>query len=220
MVFESYQTKVIEEFVPWLERIREHNRLCMTTGACCVVLLLGEVTTAASYFQIVRDGSLWRRLADTNVLISRAVAGFAIDARLLPDRVVGVGLQVIIRGDLAHVAPITGCVEGVLPVLPVYRFIGLAREMAHSAGSCVEPSLLIHVVRYRQSLKSAPLHGGKEVIDILAAHCVIDPILLLAFGTSFNNPPSVARDISSVPRVSNNDLFRLRRELVAANSDV
>ena len=149
------------------------------------------------------------------MLISRTVAGLAVDARLFPDRMVRVSLQVIVRGDLAHVAPVTGGVEGVLPVLPVYRFIRLTRKVPHPARSHVEPFLLVHVVRYGQSLEPTAIQGGEKVIDILAAHHVVDPVFLLAFGTSFNDPPGLAGDVRTVPGVPDNDLFRLGGELVA-----
>ena len=149
------------------------------------------------------------------MFISRTVAGLAVDVRLLPDRTVRVSLQVIVRGDLAHVAPVTGGVEGVLPVLPVYRFISLTRKVPHPAPSHVEPFLLVHVVCYGQSLEPTAIHGREKVIDILTAHCVIYPVFLLASGTSFNDPTDLAGGIRTVPGVPDNNLFRLGGELVA-----
>ena len=154
-----------------------------------------------------------RRFAHSNVFIRGTVAGLAVDARLFPDRMVRIGLQVIVRGDLADVASVTGCVEGVLPVLPVYRFIRLTRKVAHPARSHVEPFLLVHVVRHGQSLEPTAIQGGKEVVDILAPHHVVYPVFLLAFGASFNDPAGLAGDVRTVPRVSDNDVFRLRGEL-------
>jgi len=212
-IFESHQTIMIEEPVPRLEGICEHDGLGMTRGACRIVLLLGKVTTAAFYFHVFRNGSLWGFLTDANVFIRGTVAGLAVDAGLNPFGLVRIGLQIVVGGNLADVAPVTGGVEGVLPVLPVYRFIRLTRKVPHPARSHVEPLLLVHVVRYGQSLEPTAIHGGEKVIDILSAQCMIDPIFLLAFGPPFNDPPFLAGDVSTVPVVPNNDFFLLGGEL-------
>ena len=50
-----------------------------------------------------------------------AVAGLAVDARLGPGGVVGVGLRVVVGRELAHVAAVAGGIEGVGVVPPVDR---------------------------------------------------------------------------------------------------
>ena len=110
-----------------------------------------------------------------DVLGRRAMAGLAVDARFRPDRVIGVGLQVVVDGKLAHVAGVTGGVEGEFAFRPVQRrIIILLREMAHAAHGGVEPDFLLHVVGDRQRLQSTSLPGRQEVIDVLAPQYVGD----------------------------------------------
>ena len=146
--------------------------------------------------------------ADSNVLASRTVAGFAVDARLFPDRMVRISFEIIVCGDLAHMASVAGCIEGVLPVLPVYRFIRLSRKVTYPAGSHVKPFFLVHVVGYGQSLEPPTIHGCKKVVHILATHRVVDPIFLFSFRSLFDDPPGLAGDIRTVPRVSDNNFCR------------
>ena len=80
-----------------------------------------------------------------------------------------------------------GGVEGELPVGPIERLVRAARKMPHAAGRHVVPFFLVHVVGHGQHLQPAAIQRGEKVIDILAAHHVVDRVFLLAVGTSFND---------------------------------
>ncbi|MFZ0930511.1 MAG: hypothetical protein WAN11_18035 [Syntrophobacteraceae bacterium] len=111
----------------------------MTDSACRIFLLRDEVppTDDLDVLGLLSFGGFPE---DTVVLCRRTVAGLAVDARFSPGGSVGVGLEIVVCRELAHVAAIAGGVEGVRRVFPVdllRRFT--AQEVADAAGSGVEP---------------------------------------------------------------------------------
>ena len=68
------------------------------------------------------------------MLLTGTMTGLAVDARLCPGGRVGVGYQVIVGFKLAHMAAVTGSIEGVRPLLPVNRLIScLTGEVPYPA---------------------------------------------------------------------------------------
>ena len=143
------------------------------------------------------------------------MAGLAVDARLRPGGAVGVGVQVVVGAELAHMAVEAGGVEGVGPLLPVDRLLGRpGAEVAHAAGRGVEPLFGAHVIGHRQGLEASPLQGGQEIIDVLAAQGVEDGVFfLLAFGVGFQDPAGLGADVGPVAVLADDQVFRLGRQV-------
>ena len=108
--------------------------------------------------------------ADPVVLPGGPVAGLAVDARLQPSGVVGVGLDIVVGVQLADVAAIAGGVEGKQRVPPGYWF-GMATfgKMPDHARGGVKPFFLAHVISQRQDLEAAFFQRCQEIIDVFAA---------------------------------------------------
>jgi len=127
------------------------------------------------------------------------MAGFAIDAGLGPRGMVGVGFGIVIGRKLAHVAAVTGGIEGVGGLLPVDRLASLpSREMPHAASSGIEPFFLVHIKSDRECLKAPFLKEGQKVRDVLSAQDLFDPVFLFPFGPCFNKISSFSADISAI----------------------
>ena len=139
------------------------------------------------------------------------MAGLAVDARLRPGGAVGVGRQIVVGAELAHMAVEAGGIEGVGPLLPVDRLLGgPGAEVAHPAGRGVEPLFGAHVIGHRQGLEAPPCQRGKEIIDVLAAQGVKDGIfLLLAFGAGFQDPTCPGAKVSPVTVLADDQVFGL-----------
>ena len=97
-----------------------------------------------------------------DMLGRRAMAGFAIDARLRPGGMVGVGFQVVVGGELAHVAVVAHGVEGERPLPPVERFVPPVEGMAKMAGGGVVPDFAVDIIGKREDLKAARFQWGSE----------------------------------------------------------
>ena len=95
--------------------------------------------------------------------------------------VVGVGLQVVVCGELAYVAAIACGVEGVDRFLPMDR---LVRKVADAARRGVKPLLLLHIVGQRQGLQTSPVERGEKIVDVLPAQHMLDLVLLALRWTS------------------------------------
>src|SRR5512133_2143836 len=59
----------------------------------------------------------------THVAGGRAMAGFAVDTRLLPGGVIRLRDRIVVPGELAYVATVTGGVEGVRRLGPMNSFV-------------------------------------------------------------------------------------------------
>ena len=76
-------------------------------------------------------------------------------------------------------------------------------------------SFLFTSYEIRQGLKAPAIQSGKKIVDIFAAHRVLDPILLFTFRPAFNDPTGLASEVRTIPKVSDDYVFRLGGELVA-----
>ena len=111
------------------------------------------------------------------VLAGRPMARFATDARLCPGCAVGVGVQIIVGGELADVAVEAGGIEGEHPVGPIQRLVASVGEVPDAAGRGVVPRLLVDIVGNRQDLEPAALERGEEVVDVLASQDMGERVL-------------------------------------------
>ena len=148
--------------------------------------------------------------------LGKAVAGLTIDPRLGPGGVIGVGLEVIVGGELTDMAAIAGGVEGVGPLLPVHRFPARgAGEMPHAACCRVEPFLLADIIGDGQDLKPTPLQRSQEILDILSPEGVFHRIFFVPLRTLFDYPTGFASDIGAIAILADEDRICLRSELLA-----
>ena len=130
----------------------------------------------------------------SDVLVRRAVARFATDARLGPGGVVGVAAEVVVGRQLADVAIEAGGVEGEHAVGPGEGLV------ARGSGKCRTPLaavsyqvLLVDVVGHGQDLQSALGHWREEVVDVLASHDVGDRVAVSLPSPCWRTQPAAAR---------------------------
>ena len=141
----------------------------MTRFAHRVDLLGGEGLDADD-LEVLRRLPLGDRLADSDMLLGRAVAGLTVNARLRPRGVIGIGLGIVVGGQLAHMAAVARGVERVHRVRPGHRGVRpRTGEMAHAAGGRVEPRPGPHIIGHGQSLQTPAFQRCQKVVDVLPA---------------------------------------------------
>ena len=160
------------------------------------------------------DATLLGSLIRRHVLMGGPVAGLAVDARLGPRRVVRVGAQIVVPGQLTDVATVAGRVERIQWVRPMHRRIGLgAGEMPDPAGGRVEPSPLVDIVGQRQGLEPSFSVGGQEVVYVLAAEDMGDPMSLPAGRAPLPHIPFVGADERAIAGRAYVDLVLVGRQI-------
>ena len=177
------------------------------------MLFDGELLHADD-LEIGRNVPLPRLLAHPVVLLRGAVAGLAVDPRLLPGGLVRVRLEVVLCAHLADVTAEAGRVEGVGLILPEDGGVGALRigEMADAARGRVEPFLLVDVVGDGERLQLAPLERREEIVDVLPADDLLHRVFLLAVGALLDDPARTVRDIRPVAVLSDGDFVCLGSE--------
>lgn len=116
------------------------------------------------------------------------MTGLAVDARLGPGGRVGVGIEIVVGRELAHMTAVAGGVEGVCGVFPVDRRPRLSPgEMANAARRRVEPLLLLNIEGQREGLQTSLLLRRQEVVHVLPTQDVLDLVLLGTVGSPFAN---------------------------------
>ncbi len=96
VVFQGRQLVVVEVPVAGAKGGGYGGHLGMAGSAGLIILLHGEVPSTSGDFEILRNGPFRRFLTYPDVFITRTVAGLAVNSRLGPDRVVGVGFQIVV----------------------------------------------------------------------------------------------------------------------------
>ena len=95
-----------------------------------------------------------------NVVIGRAMAGLAIDTGLSPGRMIGIGFKIIIRGVLAHMAPVTRRIEGVWPFAPMDARLCTCRGMCRMPLAAVSNHSFFFTSYAKGNVCSRPLFDG------------------------------------------------------------
>ena len=133
----------------------------------------------ADELDVFRGAAFDAGLHGLDVLAAGTMARLATDARLAPCSAVGVGGNVVVGRQLAHVAIEAGRVEGKEPIGPGQGLVAAIGKMADAAGRGVVPGLLVDVIGHGQNLQAALGHGREEIIDVLAPHDVGDRVARL-----------------------------------------
>ena len=203
---------MVEEPLPRREDRGDGGHLRVARAAVGVVLLHGELP-GDDELHLLERFPLRGLPGHPHVLAPGVVARLAVDPRLRPGGAVAVRRQVVVDGDLAHVAAVARGVEGVERVRPREgrRVVGKGAEVA---GGGQEPLLLPHVVGDGEDLQASLLQGGEEVEHILAAHGVVDPVFPLPAGTALDHPPRLAADVGPISQLPCREIPRRLRELL------
>ena len=144
------------------------------------------------------------------------MAGFTVDSRLFPSGTVAVRLLIVVGGELADMAAVTGGIEGVRILLPPNRRFAssmLAGEVAQPGEGGIEPLLLANVVGNRQGLETALVHGGEEVKDVLTTKGVVN-LILLFFAVRAGLQYRATANVSTVVLFTDDHVFILEREFL------
>ena len=201
-VLQRYQAVMVEKTVSRLKGLRQHDGLGMTTGARRVVLFLREIAAAACELKILWNGSLRRSFTNAHMFFGGSVTGFAVDARFFPPGMVGIRFQVIVGGNLAHVASVAGRIEGILPVFPVDRLVRVIRKMPDAALGRVEPLVCVDIIGQGQGLKFSAVKCCQKIVDVLSSKHMIHPVFLFPMGSPFDYPSAFAFHIRNISEFS------------------
>ncbi len=131
------------------------------------------------------------------------MTSLAVDPRLDPDAVIGVGVRVVIGGQLGDVAAVAGCVEGELGIAPVERLVFHIGKVSDHAGGRVVPFAAADVEGERQHLEAPALERRQEEVDVLPAHRELDAVLGRGGRPDLDYPPGVVVGLEAVSRVAN-----------------
>src|SRR3990170_1202270 len=153
-------------------------------------------------------------LRDQNMLLRRTVACLAVDAGLCPGCMVGLCPGVIVAPDLAHVAVVARGIECICALSPVNRRVRplLTREMPEPAPGCIEPFFFCNIIRYREGLEPALVKRREEIVDVLPACYVYDPVFLRPLRPGFRYISGCPADVGAVFVFPDNDVPLLGRE--------
>ena len=206
---------MVEEPFPGHEGRCERHHLGMAGRAQMIALLRGH--GLGSYYLKLRERlSLRSFLRDQNMLLRGAVACLAVDAGLGPGCMIGLCCRIIVAPDLAHMAVVARGVERIRALSPVNRRIRppLPRKMSKPAPGRIEPFFLLYVIRHREGLEPSLVEQREEVIDILPAGHMLDPISLRPFRSNLRNIAGLRPDLSAVSIFSDDDVFFLGQEFL------
>lgn len=188
----------------------ERRQSCMARGAEIIALRVGH-GPGDDNLQVHGGLIGRRRLTHPDMILPRPMAGFAIDARLRPGRVVRIPGLIIAGGELAYMTPETGGIEREKAVRPLQCFVVPSFKMPDAASGIVIPDLLLHIERQRQHLKLAALQRGQEVIDILPAQNVDHTMVADSLRTGFTDHTGLHPIAVSLP--ADRDRLRHRKQV-------
>ena len=172
-----------------------------------------------------RPRPLFRRLAaNAHMFLGRAVARFAVDARLAPRGIIAIGFRVVVGRKLADVAVEARRVEGKLPLVPVECLVLPVAKVPHGAGRGVVPFFSGNVVGQRQNLQPPAVAGREKVIDVFATQHMHDGVLPPALGppvgSALDHPTLATRgvDVHPIAAFADGDFVLLRLQLFLGQS--
>ena len=149
-VLQCRQVVMVEEPIPGCEAGRQGVHLGVARSAVRVVLL-SRKRLGPDDLEILGHGSFGSLPTHAVMLLARTMAGLTVDPGLGPGRMVGVGLEIVVCRELAHVATVAGRVKGVLLISPGDRLVRFATawKVADTACCCIEPFLLPDIISQR-----------------------------------------------------------------------
>ena len=147
------------------------------------------------------------------MLHPRSVACFAVDARLSPNGIIGIGFEIIIARQLRDMAHIAGSVECIIGIFPVDGFFFNIPEVPDPACRRIKPGLSVYVIGERQNLQSASIHGCKKVINVLSAHGIYQRVFSGVLAGDFLYPCLFAVKLHPVSGIPYGQILTMRNEL-------